>query len=747
MHDLHSRRSRSRSVKTLVLTAVLMLAAGLWGAGGLSLLRSGGFDDPASESARAGTALQEQLGIRSANLLVLITAPDTATVDDPVVVAAASATSARLAAEPGVTVLGGYWGAAAAAAPDLRSRDGRRGLVLAHVAGDEDDAKDVVGRLGPALSSTTPAGVRIETGGQAQVVADLTGQSRRDLARAEAIAVPATLVLLALVLGSVLAGVLPMLVGAASMLGTLAVLRGLTLVTDVSIFSLNLTIALGLGLGLDYGLLMVSRFREELAAGHDVEAAVAATVRTAGRTVVYSAATVAAALAALLAFPVYFLRSFAYAGIPVVAITALAAVVALPAAFRLLGRRLRGRPPRHRSEAGRFWERLAARVTRHPVRFAIPVLVVLAVLAVPAAGVSFGLPDDRAVGADHSGARRVGDVLRSDFSTRPSEAVLVVLPDPGDGVPAPEGDFAAYASRLSGLDRVLRVEAPDGTFVHGERVGPGPDGLRRGRAAALRVVPDGLAYDPATQDLVRAVREVPAGRATLVGGPTARFLDVNTAIGSRLPLVGALIALTTLLVVFFFTGSVWLPIKALVVNAATIAAVLGAMVWVFQDGHGADLLGVTPLPLSVSIPPLMFCLAFGLSMDYEVFLLGRIKEHHDAGLDNASAVAAGLATTGRIVTAAAALMAVTFLAFVTSRVGFVQMLGLGCALAVLLDATLVRGVLVPALMRLMGSWNWWAPAALVRLHDRIAPHNARPRSARAALTPTPARQTHERTRS
>ncbi|MEI2766752.1 MAG: MMPL family transporter [Dermatophilaceae bacterium] len=716
MHDLHSRRARARSVRTLVVAVLMLLAAGAWGAGALSRLQSGGFDDPGAESARAADVLATELGVRGANLVVLVTASSGGSVDDPASSAAGAGVRERLRAQPGVAVLADYWSATGAPREGLVGRDRRSALVLAHLGGDEDDVREVVSILGPDLAAAAPDGVRIELGGHAQVTADLTAQVRRDLATAEAIAVPATVVLLALTLGSVLAGLLPMLVGVCAMVGTLAVLRTLTLVTDVSVFSLNLTIALGLGLGLDYGLLIVNRFAEELDHGRAVDDAVAVAMGTAGRTVIYSAATVAAALGALLGFPVYFLRSFAYAGIPVVALTALAALTVLPSALRLLGRRASRRRGRGaRSE--RLWGRVAGVVLRRPVLAAAPVLAGLALLALPMGGVSFGLPDDRAIGPEHSQARRVADVLRSDYPTRESEAVVVAFPAGAGDSP---GDLAAYASSVSRLAQVARVDAPDGTFVEAAVVGPGQADLRRGGAAAVRVVPREPAYAESTQALVEQIRAMPTGRAALVGGPTARFLDVNAAIASRLPLVGLLIAATSVLVVFLFTGSLWLPIKALAVNAVTICAVLGAMVWVFQDGHGADLLGVTPLPLSVSIPPLMFCLAFGLSMDYEVFLLGRIKEHHDAGLDNVAAVAAGLARTGRIVTAAAGLMAVTFLAFVTSRVGFIQMLGLGCALAVLLDATVVRGVLVPALMRLAGRWNWWAPAPLVRLHARIA---------------------------
>jgi RND superfamily putative drug exporter len=266
---------------------------------------------------------------------------------------------------------------------------------------------------------------------------------------------------------------------------------------------------------------------------------------------------------------------------------------------------------------------------------------------------------------------------------------------------------------------VARVDSPAGVFVSGRQVAVGRPDLASGQAAALRVVTTLESHTDAAQHLVAHVRAVPAPGERLVGGPAAVLVDTKVSIAARLPLAGGLIALTTFVLLFAFTGSVVLPVKALVLNAATIAAVVGAMVWIFQEGHLSGLLGFTPLPLTITMPLLMFCVAFGLSMDYEVFLLGRIKEQHDAGADTVTAVAVGLERTGRIVTTAAALLAVTLFAFVSSRVSFIQMFGLGTGLAVVLDATLVRGVLVPSLMRVMGSVNWWAPGPLRRLHARI----------------------------
>jgi len=446
---------------------------------------------------------------------------------------------------------------------------------------------------------------------------------------------------------------------------------------------------------------VVSRFREELAAGREVPDAVAATLATAGRTVVFSAATIAIALAALLVFPLYFLRSFAYAGMAVVSIAALAAVVTLPALLAVLGRRVDalrvGRRGRDLADGGQgFWNRLSRLVMRRPVRAALPVLAVLLTLGAPFLAVSFSVPDDRAVPAEVSQGRRVGDVLRTEFAGQDTDAVLAVLPN------ASPAEVSRFAGAVEDVPGILRVTTQPGIV-----------------RATLDVDPFGAQAEQAVRD----IRAVSAKDGTfgevLVGGPTASLVDTKAAIGDRLPLAALLIGLTTFVLLFAFTGSVVLPLKALVVNALTIVAVLGSMVWVFQQGHLSDLLGFTPLPLTVTMPLLMFCVAFGLSMDYEVFLLGRIKELHDAGVDTTTAVATGLARTGRIITTAAALLSITMFAFGSSKVSFIQMFGLGTGLAIVLDATLVRGVLVPSMMRLMGSVNWWAPAPLRRLHARL----------------------------
>ncbi len=486
------------------------------------------------------------------------------------VAAAGRSAAGRLDAEPGVEVLGSYWTAPGPAAAGLRSADGSKALVVAHVEGDEDAVMQRAADLESAYT-TSDSVARIQTGGFGQANLDITGQVTTDLARAEAIAVPLTLILLIVAFGSVVSGLLPLLVGGIAIAATFAALSLIAEATSVSIFALNLTTALGLGLGIDYSLLVVSRYREELAAGRDVRSAVAVTMATAGRTVVFSAATIAVALAALLVFPLYFLRSFAYAGMAVVSIAALASVVTLPALLTVLGPRVdalrlrrRARRPAgagavHVTRRG-FWNTLARFVMRRPVLAAAPVIAILLALGAPFLGVRFAVPDDRVIPAEVSQARQVGDVMREDFAGAGGGALFAVLPQ------ATPASVNGYAARLEALPGVARVEV---------------------QGAVVRAAPSVDLYGAQAEELVRASRAIAVDGAgpVLVGGPSAELVDVKASIADRLPLAAGLIGLTTFGLLFLFTGSVVLPLKALVVNAFTIVGVLGTMVWVFQDGH------------------------------------------------------------------------------------------------------------------------------------------------------------------
>jgi len=516
-----------------------------------------------------------------------------------------------------------------------------------------------------------------------------------------------TVILMILVFGSLVAALLPLAIGVLAIFATFAALDLLTHVTSVSVFAINLATGLGLGLGMDYALLMVSRFREELAKDVDVGDAVARTMATAGRTIAFSALAVASALSAMLVFPVYFLKSFAYAGVGVTIFSAASALLVLPALLTVLGRRvnsgrIRGIRPMRSVEAP-FWGRLAAGVMRRPVMAALPVIAVLLFLATPLLSVTFGTPDERVLPTS-AASHQVGDALRNDFATTPDVIDVLITP----ALPQPE--LQSYTEQLSHLSGVQRADVS---------VGSGNAGQPASQRVSLSTGLD--AASGAAQDLVRQVRAVsaPAGTTVLVGGATATLIDAKHAISSHLLLAGALIVVTTFILLFLFTGSILQPIRALLGNALTLGATLGAMVWIFQDSHFASVLGFTPRPTDTAMPVLLFCIAFGLSMDYELFVISRIKERHDAGVPNADAVTGGLARTGRIVSTLAALLAVGFFAFGTSHVSFIQLFGLGTGLAILIDATLVRGVLVPAFMRAFGERSWYAPTPLRRIHNRI----------------------------
>jgi RND superfamily putative drug exporter len=701
----------------LAISAVVTIGALAVGLGAFGKLQSGGFDDPSSESTQAQQLIDAKFGGQT-NLALLVTARG-GDVNGAAASTAGRTLTDNLAGEPGVTDVVSYWSTRSAG---LRSTDGRQALVLAHLDGDDNQvltrAKALVARYATPSGTTTGA-IAVAAGGLAGANVDVNAQVTRSLAIAEVIAVPITLLLLVLAFGSVVAALLPLAIGGLAIVGTFAELFILGSATDVSIFAINLTTALGLGLGIDYALFMVSRFREQLATGESPADAIARTVATAGRTIAFSAATVAAALGAMLVFPLYFLRSFAYAGIGVVAIAAVSALVVAPSLLRVLGPRINaGRLPWSRADRGAaspWWGRLAGTVMRHPGRTALPVVALLALLAVPLFGARFGTPDPGVL-RPSAPSRQVADALATRFAGNASSPVDVVADGPVDGP-----SLQSYAIRLSGLTGVVSVLDSAGTYASGAIVGPGNPAMGRPDGQRLTVVSSLTPKSAAAQQLVRTIRDQagPAGITTVVGGTDAQFIDTVHAIGARLPIAVAMVIFTTFIVLFLFTGSVIQPIRALLLGAASLAATLGVLTWMFQDGHLAGWLGFTARPMDMAMTVLLFCITFGLSMDYEVFVVSRIKELTDSGAEPATAVPNGLARTGRIVSTAAGLLAVSFFAFGTGTVSFLQMFGIGCGLAILIDATLVRGVLVPAAMWALGRAAWYSPPPLRRLYTRI----------------------------
>ncbi|EGX57788.1 integral membrane protein [Streptomyces zinciresistens K42] len=712
MSDLAIRRSRL----VLVVAALAVALMGVMGAGAFDKLLGGGFDDPSSDSTRAAAVVDEKFG--GGTNLVLLVRPSDGRADAPAARASGSALVADLRKEKRLGNVVSYW---ETNSPDLLSGDGREAMVLANVRGDTTQQRENARAVLDTYGGTYEGGLTVRAGGGAAVGADLSQQVVDDLILAEAIAVPLTLVLLLFVFGSVVAALLPLAIAVIAIIGSFAQLYLLGSVTEVADTATNLTTALGLGLGIDYALLMVSRFREQLAAGAGVDEAVRRTVHTAGRTVAFSAATVAAALAALLVFPQYFLRSFGFAGVGVVAIAALSTLFVMPALLKVLGHRVNsGRLPwalpKGADSRGPLWGRLARTVMRRPALTALPVLAVLLLAASPLLGITFGTPDERVLPEDAQ-SRQVAQVLRDDFGGSQDSALDIAIEQP-----VAQGPLAAYAGRLAALGGVERVETSAGTHTRGRSApaGPADPALGRPDAQRVRVVSTLTPKSDAAQELVAQVRSVtpPPGTDPLVGGTDAVLVDAKSSIADRLPLAVALVVLTTFVLLFLFTGSVVQPLRALLLNLVSLGATLGVMTWIFQDGALSSVLGFTPQPMEVAMTVLMFCIAFGLSMDYEVFVTSRIKELHDQGADDESAVVDGLGHTGRIVSAAAFLLAVSFFAFGTAQLSFMQMFGLGSGLAVLLDALAVRGVLVPAAMRLLGRTAWYAPGFLRRFHAR-----------------------------
>ena len=712
----------------MLLTVVL----GVFGIPVAKSLSASGFQDPTSESAAAAQVLTDKFRQGAVQLLVVVSTPDG--VDSDPARAAGNDIVDQLRSSPHVAEVTSPWTTPPPAAADLVSRDRTSGLIVAGINGDESQQQKLANELSDQVAGDHD-GVTVRSGGTAMVNVQLTEQSQRDLVVMESLAIPLSFLVLVWAFGGLVAAALPIAVGVMAILGALAVLRWISFATDVSIFALNLTTALGLALAIDYTLLMISRFRDELAEGASRNDALVRTMVTAGRTVAFSATTVALSMAVMVLFPMHFLKSFAYAGVATVSFAAVAAIVVTPAALVLLGgrldsfdvrrlvRRVLGRAePKPVPVEQRFWYRSASCVMHKAIPLGLAAVALLLLLGAPFLSVRWGFPDDRVLPTTAS-AHQVGDQLRRDFVHNFDAAVTIVVPDT-NGVSATDIDI--YAAALSRVADVSGVSAPTGTFVDGNRVGPPSARAGQVPGSAFLTVDSSapLFSDPseAQLDSLHAVPG-PAGQHVEMTGTAQTNRDSVDAITSRLPLVLGLIAVVMFVLLFLLTGSIVMPLKALVLNILSLTAAFGAMVWIFQDGHlGA--LGTTPTgTLVANIPVLLFCIAFGLSMDYEVFLVSRIREFWLASdqtrADNDESVARGIAHTGRIITTAALIMSISFAALIAAHVAVMRMFGLGLTLAVLVDATLVRLVMVPAFMHVMGQWNWWAPRWLVAVHRRL----------------------------
>jgi uncharacterized membrane protein YdfJ with MMPL/SSD domain len=683
-----------RGKRVVIAAVVVSIAAGALGAGVAERLDPYGADDPATESVKAADRL-ENAGYRQTGVVVLV--------DDVDVRSAAGrerveALTERLRADKDVADVASFY---TTRARDFVSRDGRSTYLAVRLSPTEDDETQAAGERISAALENEPG---VLVGGSAVAQQQANEQVEQDLRTAELYAFPILFLLSLLFFRSLVAAALPLLVGGLTIVSTMLMLSVAAELGSISIFALNLVIGLGLGLSIDYSLFMVSRYREEIAKTGPGLDAMRRTMATAGRTVLFSALTVAGAMASLLVFPQRFLYSMGVGGSLVALIAAAVALIVLPAILAVLGTRVNALAPaflRRRAERDArpaehgFWYRLSRLVMRVPGRIAIASAAFLIALGIPFFGIQFTSVDAQVL-PDSASANRVDDALRADFPPFRDAPIQLAV----GGGPAHAESLAREAERLPGVAEVRPpVALEGGNYV-------------------VEVISSNPPLSGPSEDLVSDLRALEGD--VLATGFTAGFVDLKDSLADHLPLMLAIVVAVTLSVLFAFTGSLVLPVKQILMNLLGLSAVFGILVLIFQDGRLESLLGYTSQgALEATQPLFLFVVAFGLSTDYGVFLLSRIKEAHDAGATNADAVAIGLERVGRIATAAAVLFAVAIGAFVTSEMIFIKQLGIGTALAVLIDATIVRALLVPSLMEMLGKWNWWAPRPLQRIHARL----------------------------
>ncbi len=678
----------------------LIALSSIWGFQAFGNLKGGGYDNPNSDSSKVQDILRDEFDQDPAEVIVLVdltTRADAMKADGSFEnFALVEELSDKFGEISGVAEVFNYY--TLGMPPTLVSTDGKLVYILVDLDNNVDHAP-IVAELVDTYTGEYK-GAQIHFAGFEAITKEINHTIEADLIRAEIIAVPIVLLLLILVFGSVTAASLPLIVGGLAIVGSFFVIYVASQFTDVSIFALNLITGLGLGLGIDYSLLVVNRFREERAAGNSVGDSVANTVASAGKTVLFSGLTVAVVMLSMAFFPQYFLQSFALAGFTVVMIAVVGAAVAVPAMMNLLGDRVnslriikRDLTPKERGG----WEKLARFTMRRPLPVLFVSLLFLASLFSLSSNISFGQVDDRVLPAD-SPAQIASNLLRERFEGRESSPIEVL-------VQGSDSEIDRYVEDLAKVDDIVRVN-----------IVPSEADTQWTRIVAISDVEP---RSPAGYDQTVEIRGLASGLdQVLVGGSAAFYTDSQQGIEGALPIAALWIFVSTMILLFLFTGSVILPIKAILLNVLSLGATLGLVSWIFQNGHLQWLVGEYSVTgtIDTSSVVMIGVVAFGLSMDYELFLLSRIKEQHDAGVNTVNSVAYGLQRSGRIITAAAFILAVTFGAFASSGVSIMKMLGVGIAVAILLDATVVRALLVPALMRLFGSLNWWAPRWMKRLY-------------------------------
>lgn len=680
---------------TLFLFIVIVVSAGAIGSSAISKLDSGGYSDPKSESALAAKYLANHFNVKDPGVLLVIDS-GTRELSDPTVVASAARLEELVNTVPGVAQTLSYW--SSGNAPTLKSSDGRAAFLFVFTTKTDFGSMEDVGTAIQNKFEGKFETLTVYASGAGVVAHAINTKISKDLALAEAISIPLTFILLAFVFGALVASAMPLVVGISAILGALFIILLFTLFTNVSIYALNLVTGLGLGLGIDYALLIVNRFREELHAGRSVDEAVTTTVTSAGKTVFYSGLTVLVTLSSLMLFPLSFLKSFGYAGIAVTTLAVAGALIPLPAILAILGNRIDKGVVRRgaitQKEEGR-WARTARFVMRRPVPVVLVSLIILGVLAAPIKDIAFAQIDSRVLPSSNKAAM-ASQMILNRFPGQESSPIEILIP----GGTQKSDEVAAYVIKIKSVDGILRVN-------------PAQASGNNLRITAIQAMGS---RTTAAQTLIHELRLIDAPSGTLIGGAAADFTDSQDGIAHKLPWALRWIALSVLILIFIFTGSIILPIKAVILNGLSLVATLGLLTWVFIDGHMRWLIGDFTVTgtLDTGTTILVAVVIFGLSMDYEIFLLSRIREEHFAGKSNTEAVATGLQRSARIITAAAMLLAVVFASFISSGVTSVKLLGLGVGFAVLLDATLIRALLVPALMRLFGELNWWAPEALKR---------------------------------
>jgi RND superfamily putative drug exporter len=739
----------------LIAGLVFMAVSGVLGTSVFGSLKSGGYNNPGAESQQVAETLSRDLGRNDKTLLVLFTSKDGTTVDSPAYKQAVDATLAKVQGHDGVGKIVTYYDTGA---KPLVSNDKTSTYAVVGIEGDDDAQLKTMKEIRPLLTSDT---LQVRLGGYTAVSQDMTEQVQKDLQTAESLSFPILFVLLLIIFASLVAASLPLFIGGFAILGAFLVLRITTNFADVSVFAINVITMLGLGLAIDYSLFVVSRFREELVRQDgDVGAALARTMQTAGRTVFFSGLTVTISLLALVIFPQMFLKSMGWGGAAAVLIAMLAAITVLPAALALLGHRVNSLslrslfrrrstgdsgPSDASAEGSGFWYRASSFVMKRPVTVLVAAVLPLVLVGIPFLRINLTIPDQRSLPASAE-SRQVGDVLTNEFPRNETTPILITVKSDKPALDAASLDsLYTYTRQIAQVSGVRSVEslvnldpnldaggaAAYQAFYSGKGNTQNPQAALAAGAAAqyskgdysvVSVLYDTEPSSQASESLVKAIRaEVPPqGLSVQVGGRTAEQVDFLNSLGNSIPWALALIVGVMFVLLFLMLGSVVVPVKAVLLNILSLSASFGALVWIFQDGNLSNLLGFTPLgSVDGTQPVLIFAIAFGLSMDYEVFLLSRIKENYDRTKDTTKSVALGVQKTGAIITSAALLLVVVIGSFAMGEVQIIKQVGIGLALAILVDATIVRTLLVPATMRVLGRYNWWAPRPLAVLYNRL----------------------------